>query len=252
MTDEKDAEIAALKARLEALEKAAQGGGTSRASPEARPEPPMAEDNSRKVLWITGAIVLFVAFIGFCSVQGTGNDAPPAARADATLETVEPLEPPVVAEPELPPEPVSAWTYDDRQDPMTDAYTRTACTTSSNQAYLSPPYRPTNARLCIRQSPQHGLDVYVHLLRDGQIICRSFQNCTVPVRFGDGAQQSFSATDATDGSSDVVFITNASRFVAAAGDADVIRIQLTFYRDGDQVLEFPSAGLEWPRPDPAE
>lgn len=251
MTDEKDAEIAALKARLEALEKAAQGSGPSTQASEPPPEPPVAEDNSKKVLWITGAIVLVIAFMGFCSLQGGGSDAPPATTSDAALE---PLPPPPDAEPEpeMPPEPVSDWTYDDRQDPMTDAYTRTGCTTSSNQAYLSSPYRPTNARLCIRQSPQHGLDVYVHLLGDGQIICRSYRNCTVPVRFGEGAQQSFSATDAADGSSDIVFITNASRFIAAAGEADVIRVQLTFYRDGDQVLEFPSAGLEWPRPTPAD
>lgn len=245
MTDDKDAEIAALKARIEELEKGARGvtEPPRQAAPDTQPSQP--SDHTRTVLIVVGAVILVIGFISFCSSGGDNRGLPAAQPAEVAPPPIAPSEP---VEPELPPEPVSAWTYDDRQDPMTDAYTRTACTTSTNQARLSSPYRPTNARLCIRQSPQHGLDVYVHLLGEGQIICRSYNNCTLPVRFGEGAQQRFSATDAADGSSDIVFFTNASRFVAAAEEADEIRVQLTFYRDGDQVLEFPSEGLEWPRP----
>ncbi len=140
------------------------------------------------------------------------------------------------------------WTYRDDRDPMTDQLTRTACVTSSNLAQLDSPYRPVTADLCIRQSPRHGSDVFVALNGDGQIICRTYEGCSVQVRFGETPQQSFSATDAADGSSNIVFITNASRFINAAKSADTIRVQVTFYQAGDQVLEFPSKGLEWPRP----
>ncbi len=113
---------------------------------------------------------------------------------------------------------------------------------------LQSPYSDVAARLCVRQSPQHGLDVYVALLGDGQIICRSYNNCSVNIRFGDGEQQSFSATDAADGSSNIIFVTNAQRFVTGVKGAPVTRIQLTFYQAGVQVVEFNTSGLEWPRP----
>ncbi|PZT99865.1 MAG: hypothetical protein DI624_04115 [Brevundimonas sp.] len=141
-----------------------------------------------------------------------------------------------------------AWSYRDDTDPMTDRKTRFACVTSTNEVRLNRPYDDVKAELCIRQSPRYGLDAYVQLLGEGQIICRSYDNCTVKVRFGDGAQQSFSAADAADGSSNVTFISNASRFVTGVKTADVTRIQMTFYEAGDQVIEFNTKGLEWPRP----
>jgi len=97
------------------------------------------------------------------------------------------------------------------------------------------------------EAPQTGLDVYMALNGDGQILCRRYDNCAVRVRFSDGQQQSFSAAEAADGSSNMIFILNASRFVAALKGADVTRIQFTLYRAGSPVLEFPTAGLEWPR-----
>lgn len=144
--------------------------------------------------------------------------------------------------------PFSAWTYTDETDPMTDRKTRFACTTSTNRVQLNPPYVDVTARLCLRQSPRHGLDVFVTLDGDGQIICRSYSDCAVKIRFGEGLVQSFSATDAADGSSNIVFITNAQRFVNGVQSADRTRIELTLYEAGVQPIEFNTSTLEWPRP----
>lgn len=166
----------------------------------------------------------------------------------APTEDVELIEPAPTAAPTVPAMPESAWSYTTELDPMTDRPTHIACSTSTNVVRLQSPYSDVAARLCIRQSPQHGLDAYVALLGDGQIICRSYNNCTVNIRFGDGEQQSFSAADAADGSSNIIFVSNAQRFVTGVKKAPVTRIQLTFYQAGAQVVEFNTAGLEWPRP----
>ncbi|WP_292029845.1 hypothetical protein [Brevundimonas sp. UBA2416] len=185
-------------------------------------------------IWTTTAVAL--ALVG-CSE--------PAVTPTGEVEIIEPMP---TAAPAAPVTPASPWTYTTDLDPMTDRPTHVACSTSTNMVRLQSPYSDVAARLCVRQSPQHGLDVYVALLGDGQIICRSYNNCSVNIRFGDGEQQSFSATDAADGSSNIIFVTNAQRFVTGVKGAPVTRIQLTFYQAGVQVVEFNTSGLEWPRP----
>ena len=144
----------------------------------------------------------------------------------------------------------AGWDYRESKDPMTDGTTYFACVTSKDRVGLQPPYDPVTADLCIRQSPQHGLDVMVGLNGDGQMLCQSYRSCSVKVRFGDGQQQTFSAIGAADNSSNMVFIENARRFVEAVKSAPVTRVQATFYEAGDQVMEFKTADLEWPRPNP--
>ncbi|MBU2167296.1 MAG: hypothetical protein KKF88_05615 [Alphaproteobacteria bacterium] len=245
MDENREEELRRLKARLAELE----AEGT-----EAKQSPDKAAADRRSRLRNTG--VIFVGFIGVmillaAASQCSNTDVEPPS----SLATVEEEVAVVVAEsaaadvaPAEPPPPASDWTYRDRRDAMTDRLTRYACTTSTNRARLTWPYSPVTAELCIRQSPTYGLDVYVALNGDGQIICRSYRNCTIRIRFGEGAQQSFSAGDAADGSSNIVFVTNAQRFVASAQSVDTIKVQLTFYEAGDQVLEFDTANLEWPRP----
>lgn len=140
------------------------------------------------------------------------------------------------------------WSYRENKDPMTDGTTHFACVTSEQTVNLQSPYEPVTADLCIRQSPQYGTDVMVSLNGDGQMLCRSYESCTVKVRFGDGAQQSFSAIGPSDNSSNMLFIENAKRFIQGVKAAPLTRIQATFYEAGDQVMEFKTANLEWPRP----
>lgn len=143
------------------------------------------------------------------------------------------------------------WAYSESKDPMTDGTTQSACVMSQDKVELQPPYEPVTADLCIRQSPQHGLDVMVALNGDGQMMCRSYDGCTVKVRFGEGEQQTFSAIGPADNSSNMVFIENPRRFLAAVKMAPITRIQATFYEAGNQVMEFKTADLEWPRPNPS-
>ena len=185
-------------------------------------------------IWTATAVALTLASCG---------EQAPAPAADIEL-----IEPSPTAAPAIPVTPATAWNYTTDLDPMTDRPTHVACSTSINMVRLESPYSDVGARLCIRQSPQHGLNAYVALLGDGQIICRSYDNCSIKVRFGDGAQQSFSAADAADGSSNVIFLSNAQRFVSGVKTAPITRVQLTFYEAGVQVVEFNTAGLEWPRP----
>lgn len=237
MSEDRDAEILRLRAQLALLEAEAERDREH----SSKPEPTSGGQTST---WRGGAFLMVALFgitlllvaISQCSAPDVEAPADPKMSPSTAQDDTEPSEPP------------PDWRYSERRDPMTDRITHTACTTSTNKALLTWPYSPVSADLCIRQSPEYGLDVYVALNGDGQIICQSYRNCIVRIRFGEGSQQSFSAADASDGSSNIVFVTNARRFVEAAKTADTIKVQLTFYQAGDQVLMFDTANLEWPRP----
>jgi hypothetical protein len=240
MTSDKDDEIAELRARLSALE----------SKPGANPEPDTAHSAApplRKSNKAVGCLVIIGALLllGWCAGQIGGSPAIVGADDDLKSAGTDNGATRGIASAAAT---GSRWQYSDDRDPMTDRLTRLACTTSSNKVQQDFPYDDVNAEMCLRQSPRHGLDVYVRLKGDGQILCRSYRNCTVKVRFDDGAVQSFSAADAADGSSNIIFITNVQRFAAAVKDAEKTRIELTLYQAGVQPVEFETADLEWPRP----
>lgn len=188
-----------------------------------------------------GAFLLAGLVIAGVAVA-VGQIADPAAVAPATetgaTEPAKPVEHPDAA----------GWRYDVKVDPMYDRPTHLACVRSEDPVRLGWPYGSPRAELCLRDSPRHGRDAYIQLVGDGQFICRSYDNCTVKVRFDEGGVQSFGATEAADGSSNIVFLTNYGRFVGAVKKADVTIIAATFYQAGEQNMEFDTAGLVWPRP----
>lgn len=245
MTNERDSEIAALRRRLDELERA-RAAETDKATDSVEELTGAPPQKNRTALYgVAAIIVLLVLLMAYCSSQ---SNSTPSVTADGGATEIQQEIAASVAGKPMGTVSQKSWSYRDDIDPMTDKQTHFACVTSTNEVRLASPYSDVRAELCIRQSPRYGLDAYIHLLGDGQIICRSYNNCAVKVRFGDGAQQSFSATDSADGSSNITFITNASRFVTGAKTADVTRVQITFYQAGDQVVEFNTKGLEWPRP----
>jgi hypothetical protein len=138
------------------------------------------------------------------------------------------------------------WEYESSVDAMTDKPTRTACIRSSNAVNLPPPYEPTRARLCLRDSPQHGHDAFVRLEKDGQILCHSYKECTVNVRFDKAAAQPFSAIGASDYSTDIFFIINRHRFEQELKTSNTTAIQAEFYQAGRQAMLFDTKGFAWP------
>ena len=140
----------------------------------------------------------------------------------------------------------SNWSYSIDKDEMTDKKTYEACTTSINQVNLSAPYQPVDARLCIRQSPKFGFDVFVALNGDGQFMCQSYESCRISVRFGDSPAKHWSAIGPSDNSTNVIFLQNQRRVFAGIKGAPTTLVEATFFDNGDQTMRFETAGLVWP------
>lgn len=258
----REEEIQALRARLAELE--AMPASPPTPPPAPPPAPPLAPraapmgggsfdepDRAPVILGlitVVATVLMIGAWIWVRSADvGTRQaERPPAkdpvAEAQAASAAADKAAAEALAQIEGP----QGWTYSDDKDDMTDKPIRLACVTSENEVKLDWPYHPVRARLCLRNHPQYGQDAYVSLMGDGQILCQSYEPCTVQVRFDDGAPQPFSAIGPSDNSSNFVFIRNRKRLEAAIAGAEETRVQIEFYEAGSQTVTFLTKGFAWP------
>jgi hypothetical protein len=137
------------------------------------------------------------------------------------------------------------WKYATDTDEMSGSKVVTATVDSSDSLRLQSPYAGMNkGRLIVRNHPRHGLDV-LFLVQKGQIMCRS-SSCEVVVRFDENEPETFPGSPSADHSTNVVFIGNQERFIELARSAKRIRVQVAYFRNGLQILNFQSAkALDW-------
>jgi hypothetical protein len=228
------------------------GGGIATSPDQAKPVLEWLRDPI-----VPGIAAAILALIVLSNVQPqsankagkptAATPAPSAKSANAPQVAATPAEAPVTPAPIAPPPPPpSAWDYQFSKDALTDATETRACTTSTNQAQLTSPYKDTSLRLCIRQNPRSGLNVFFWLENGGQFVCRSLDGCSVQVRFDSNPPSAYSVAEPSDYSSDTLFISNASRFLANAKKSERFIIEVNLYDAGSQSIFFDSQGLEWP------
>lgn len=139
------------------------------------------------------------------------------------------------------------WSYSANEDPMTGRTTRSASIQSENTVSFQSPYAgPQHGTLFIRDHPQYGKDVMLSIER-GQILCRSYDGCTVKVRFDEGPMQTWAGGAPSDNSSETVFIQGAARFVQRMRSAKTVRIQVEVYQEGAPIFEFAVGGYNHAR-----
>lgn len=229
MSENNGDEIAALKARLAALESEA---ASANAQPPATPPTKMKVNGC---LIAVAAIFLLLVLAVTCS-RLSPPETPDKEGSEEAVATRD-----ATATPEAPADP---WRYSEQVDAMSDKVTHHACIESAAMVHLDFPYESQRPTLCIRVSPKFGKDVILQLPKGGQFICRSYSGCAVRVRFDDGAVQSFSANEPADGSSDAMFIANDTRFVAGMRAAKRVRIDAEYFQNGVQTMDFPVAGFD--------
>ncbi len=143
-----------------------------------------------------------------------------------------------------PPAAASPWTYSEAADAMHEAKTKVGCTTSTNTATLDWPYKNVTADLCIRRGPRFGLDAYVQLNGEGQILC-SYDSCSVRIRFDKQQPRRFTAVEASDNSSNIIFIKGVPKLIGSLRKSTKTVIEVEFYQAGIQTLEFNTEQFEW-------
>lgn len=142
------------------------------------------------------------------------------------------------ATPPPPKLPGSQWLYQQAADPMGKGATYHAQVESTNTVNFGFPYSGNQrGALTLRAHPRYGTDI-IFSIKKGQILCRSYEDCTVLVRFDDEPASNYSAVGAADNSTETIFIRNYNRFLEKLVKAKRVRIAVNIYQEGAPVFEF--------------
>lgn len=138
----------------------------------------------------------------------------------------------------------SGWRYSEDKDEMRGAVTRYANLDANQSIHLNFPYGEQTPRITIRQSPQFGFHILVGV-PSGQVMCNSWSNSHISVKFDDGPIQRYGCNDAADGSSNMVFIEGAKGFLTKLRKSKKAVIEAEFFQNGMQQMTFDTANLDW-------
>jgi hypothetical protein len=141
-------------------------------------------------------------------------------------------------------EAASKWEYSNSKDEMRGTTAKLASVTSNNVVDLDFPYGEVHGILWVRHRAEDGLNVAFQV-ENGQVLCSSFSDDYVSMKFDNGPVQKFRCTGTSDGSSDTAFIENQSRVLAALKHAKRTVVEAEFYQQGRQQFVFDTAGLDW-------
>lgn len=217
------------------------------------------------IRWLTPLIILLSMISTGCSNQSELDaaknriaqlEAELVAAKAKTIASPAPGSPPSTAsanttrvpKPEPKVEPTGKqWEYDEREDKMSGGTIRHASVPSTNLVNFSSPYSgPQNGRLVLRIDPRQGRDVIFSIER-GQLLCRSYQDCEVLIRFDDGKPERFSAVGPADNSTETLFIRNYDKFMGKLQKSKMVRLSVNIYQEGSPVFEFDVNGLNLSR-----
>lgn len=143
-----------------------------------------------------------------------------------------------------PKEPESNWQYYNDKDEMRGTESRFAQLVGSNTINLDFPYGEQRGSMVVRHSAQFGFDILVGV-ESGQIMCNSYSRSYVNVKFDDGPIQRYGCADASDGTSNMVFIEGAKGFLGKLKKSKKVIVEAEFYQNGMQQLAFDTANLKW-------
>lgn len=136
------------------------------------------------------------------------------------------------------------WSYFGDTDEATGKRAKTASLTSKNSMNFGWPYSGIQyGRFTVRNHPRFGVDAYLKIDK-GQLLCDSYSNTFVLVRFDNGAATRYGCTDAADHSSDIVFIQNVDGLEARMKTAKKMYITVSVFQEGSRTWEFNVKGYD--------
>lgn len=141
---------------------------------------------------------------------------------------------------------LNEWNYRIEKDKMTDSRNTWASILSENSIDLDFPYNETYCRITVRYMKKWGTDVLVELT-SGQIYGNEYRNENyLMVRFDDEKPIKYWFNEASDGSSDCVFIRKHSDFIARCKKARTIKIEVPIYQAGRPIFTYKlDVPLKW-------
>ena len=139
------------------------------------------------------------------------------------------------------------WHYDiDSSDKMEKSIIKLALCESLNKIDLNAPYDGgILGYINIRNGWHHkGNEAFITVDK-GQFMPSLEGESSIKVKFDENKPMSFNYNEASSGSSGIIFIENAGRFLESLKKSKRVIIEAEFFDNGYKQLEFNSAGLIW-------
>lgn len=131
------------------------------------------------------------------------------------------------------------WSLQTKQDEMDDSKSYWYSLQSDNYANFDFPYKGDSyLTITVRWMKKYGYDVLLEIT-DGQMVGDEYNGTNyVRVRFDGGKVQKFYYNEPNDGSSNLVFLRNAQKFIEKCKNAKDIIIEQEFYQEGVHQFKF--------------
>jgi hypothetical protein len=138
------------------------------------------------------------------------------------------------------------WNFRTEKDEMTNTKDIWASITSDNSVDQDEPYGETDCNITIRYMKKWGYDAMIGI-SEGQIFGSEYDGENyVMVKFDNGKPIKYWFNEASDGSSESVFIDRKSDFIARCKKAKSIKVELPLYQGGRPVFDFSlDEPLKW-------
>lgn len=135
------------------------------------------------------------------------------------------------------------WEYSESEDKMTGVIKKYAVNTSTNKLNFEFPYDGGSSATITLRKNNKSLDVLLKISK-GQFIT-SYSGGTIRVKFGESQPTKFKYALPSDGSSDILFIEPANKFVNELKKSNNVIIEAEFYNEGLRQMEFNVTNLKW-------
>jgi len=136
------------------------------------------------------------------------------------------------------------WMYNSSAEGMSGKNVVTASVQSTNTISLGFPYEGAQrGMLTLRRHPRWGNDV-IFRIQEGQILCHSYGDCRVNVKFDEGQVARYEGNPPEDNSSEVVFIPAYGAFRKKIPNAKKVMIEVSIYQAGNHIFEFDVSGFK--------
>lgn len=195
-------------------------------------------------------LMVTLIYFGLIVVRFSFLPAPPKAASAAAPPVIAPVaktevsKPAAVApKPEAPKAKESQWVESDYSDGMGRKRFIASLPSTNTMEFGFPYGGDQHARLTVRSSAAEIQDIIFGIER-GQFSC-SISDCYIQARFDEGAIRRYSVSDPDDHKTTVKFISDYRGFVSALRKAKKVRIEASFYHEGNRTFEFNTAGFDW-------
>lgn len=135
------------------------------------------------------------------------------------------------------------WEYSETEDKMSGIIKKYAVNTSTNKLNFEFPYDGgSSATITLRKNGK-SVDIILRISK-GQFKT-DFSGGTLRVKFDENKPLNFKYALPSDGSSDILFIEPANKFIKEIAKSKNIIIEAEFFQEGIRQMEFNVTNLKW-------